>query len=123
MQTFSTFKYPLGCAIIVMVIVNFSATIPLQLFEPESELFQEQMSHEEPQKETVSEKMNRKRKILERGCSMMAILYEMSQNGTSYETLLAWHARIHDLEYPLRSVFKMIFVCVCQLKVISILAG
>ena len=97
MQTFSTFKYPLGCAVIVMVIVNFWATIPLQLFEPEFELFQEQMLQEEPRNETVSEKMNRKRKILERGCSMMAILYEMSQNGTPYETLLAWHAKIHDL--------------------------
>ena len=102
MQTFSTFKYPLGGAITVMAIVNFWTTIPLQWFEPSSELFPEQVSQEEPQNETVSEKMNRKRKILERGCSMIPILYEMSQNGTSYETLLAWHARIHDLEYPLR---------------------
>jgi len=102
MQTFSTFYYPLGCAITVMVIVNFWATIPLHLFEPGSEFFSEQVSQEESQNETVSEKMDRKRKILERGCSMIPILYEMSQNGTSYETLLAWHARIHDLEYPLR---------------------
>ena len=111
MQTFSTFKYPLGCSILVTIIVNFWATIPLKLYEPSSELYQEQMSQKEPQNETVSEKMDRKRKILERGCSMISILYEMSQNGTSYETLLAWHARIHDLEYPLRQVFKMIFVC------------
>ena len=93
------------------VIVNFWATIPSKLYRPSSGFYQEHMSQKELQNETVSEKMDRKRKILERGCSMIAILYEMSQNGTSYETLLAWHARIHDLEYPLRQVFKMIFVC------------
>ena len=49
----------------------------------------------------ISEKMERKRKILERGCSMMHSLFEMSQNGTSYEDLLTWHSRIHDLNYPL----------------------
>ena len=36
--------------------------------------------------------MNRKRKILGRGCSMIATLFKMSQNGISYEDLLTWHA-------------------------------
>ena len=107
MQTFTNIKYPLGCVIIFIIFSNFWETISLQLFEPSAELFPEQVPQQEPMNETVSEKMKRKRKILERGCSMMAELYEMSQNGTSYEILIDWHTRIHDLEYPIRRVLKM----------------
>ena len=109
MQTFTNIKYPLGCVIIFIIFSNFWETISLQLFEPSAELFPEQVPQQEPINETVSEKMKRKRKILERGCSMMAELYEMSQNGTSYEILIDWHTRIHDLEYPIRRVLKMTF--------------
>ena len=109
MQTFTNIKYPLGCVIILIIFANFWETISLQLFEPSAELFPEQVPQQEAINETVSEKMKRKRKILERGCSMMAELYEMSQNGTSYEILIDWHARIHDLEYPIRRVLKMTF--------------
>ena len=56
---------------------------------------------EKSEKLEISEKMERKRRILERGCSMVHSLFEMSQNGTSYEDLLTWHSRIHDLSYPL----------------------
>jgi len=106
MEISSNFKYPLGCVLIFLIIWN---TISLQLFDSSSELISEQVPQQEPLNETVSEKMDRKRKILERGCSMMVELFEMSQNGTSYESLLGWHARIHDLDYPLRRAFKMMF--------------
>ena len=103
MQTLTNIKFPLGFVIILVIFANFWE-ISLQLFEPSAELFPEQVPQQEPIKETVSEKMKRKREILERGCSMMAELYEMSQNGTSYEILIDWHTRIHDLDYPLRRV-------------------
>ena len=107
MQIFSNFKYPLGCVFIILIIVNYWETISLKLFEPKAEQVIIPDKVQGPKNETISEKMNRKRKILERGCSMMAELNEMSQNGTSYEILLDWHAKIHDLDYPLRWVFKM----------------
>ena len=106
MEIFSNFKHPLGCVLIFLIIWK---TISLQLLEPMAELIPEQVPQQGPFNERVSEKMDRKRKILERGCSMMAELYQMSQNGTSYESLLDWHTRIHDLDYPLRPVFKMLF--------------
>ena len=37
--------------------------------------------------ETVEEKMKRKHQILNRGCSMIRSLVEMSKNGTSFERL------------------------------------
>ena len=61
----------------------------------------EEKNSEKSENSEISEKMERKRKILERGCSMVHSLFEMSQNGTSYEDLLTWHSRIHDLNYPL----------------------
>ena len=82
--------------------------MPLQLFDPSTQLYKEELSQQKPEIGTVSEKMDRKRKILERGCSMIGMLYEMSQNGTSYENLLALHSQIHDLDFPLRQVFKKI---------------
>ena len=106
MEISSNFKHPLGCVLIFLFIW---ITISLQSVDPSIELIPEQVPKQEPFNETVSEKMDRKRKILERGCSMMAELFEMSQNGTSYESLLGWHARIHDLDYPLRRAFKMMF--------------
>ena len=106
MLSFSKCKFALGCAIILIIFANF--WMPLQLFDPRAEIFRAQVSQQEPEHETVSEKMNRKRKILDRGCSMIGILYEMSQNGTSYENLLALHSKIHDLDFPLRQVFKKI---------------
>ena len=80
----------------------------MPLFDPSTQLYKEELSQQKPEIETVSEKMDRKRKILERSCSMIGMLYEMSQNGTSYENLLALHSKIHDLDFPLRQVFKKI---------------
>ena len=97
MQNLLAYMYPLGCVIILIILDYFLATISSQLSEPSIV----QLTPLESKKESVAEKMNRKRKILERGCSMIATLYEMSQNGTSYENLLTWHARIHDLNYKL----------------------
>ena len=51
--------------------------------------------------ETVEEKMKRKHKILNRGCAMIRSLVEMSKNGTSFEQLISWHERIHNLSYPI----------------------
>ena len=51
--------------------------------------------------ETVEEKMKRKHKILKRGCSMIRTLVEMSKNRTSFEQLISWHERIHNLSYPI----------------------
>ena len=51
--------------------------------------------------ETVEEKMKRKHKILKRGCSMIRSLFEMSKNRTSFEQLISWHERIHNLSYPI----------------------
>ena len=94
----------MGCAILLLFFTNF--WMPLQLFDPSTQLYKEDLSQQAPEHETVSEKMDRKRKILERGCSMIGTLYEMTQNGTSYERLLALHSRIHDLDIPLSQVFK-----------------
>ena len=58
-------------------------------------------NEKDSEKIRVSEKMNRKLEILKRGCSTMHSLFQMSQNGTSYEDLFTWHSRIHDLSYPL----------------------
>ena len=107
MLSFSKCKYAFGCAIMLLFFTNY--WMPIQLLEPFPVLIPEKLSRIESQNEAVSVKMNRKRKILERGCSMIGILYEMSQNGTSYENLLALHSRIHDLDFPLRQVFKKIF--------------
>ena len=124
--------YPVGCAIILVIFGNFWESLSSQLYEPsvveiipvttqpdynvtevliESKLpkagtiKEDQLNTEGKvsQHLEVSEKMELKRKILERGCSMMHSLFEMSQNGTSYEDLLTWHTRIHDLNYPLAS--------------------
>ena len=51
--------------------------------------------------ETTKDKMKRKHKILNRGCSMIRSLVEMSENGTSFESLISWHERIHNLSYPI----------------------
>ena len=51
--------------------------------------------------ETAKDKMKRKHKILNRGCSMIRSLVEMSVNGTSFESLISWHERIHNLSYPI----------------------
>ena len=100
MQNVLSCIYPFGSAIILIILVNFFAIITPQLSEPSIvELVQPDAFGSK--NESVAERMNRKRKILERGCSMIATLFEMSQNGTSYEDLLTWHARIHDLDYQL----------------------
>ena len=49
----------------------------------------------------TEERMKLKRTILKRGCLMVKSLYEMSQNETSYETLLKWHQRIENISYPI----------------------
>ena len=85
MLSFSKCKYAFGCAFIMMISANFW----MQLFETMPELIPEKLSQQKPENESVSEKMDRKRKILERGCSMIGILFEMSHNGTSYEELLS----------------------------------
>ena len=122
MQNF--YIYPLVCAIVLVIFGNFWGSISSQLYEPSVvELIpvttepivpkqpapDEQSEKSDKDQKTgtenleISEKMERKRRILERGCSMIHSLYEMSQNGTSYEDLLKWHARIHDL----RRVFNL----------------
>ena len=122
--------YPLGCAIILVIFGNFWGSLSSQLSEPsvvqlipvtleptttvvqaipikqnesqtEEKDFEKSEDEETTEKLEISEKMERKRKILERGCSMVHSLFEMSQNGTSFEDLLTWHTRIHDLSYPL----------------------
>ena len=124
--------YPVGCAIILVIFGNFWESLSSQLYEPSvvdlipvttqpddnvTEVLIESklpkagtIKEDQPNTEgkvsqhlEVSEKMELKRKILERGCSMMHSLFEMSQNGTSYEDLFTWHTRIHDLNYPLAS--------------------
>ena len=49
----------------------------------------------------VSTRMYRKHQILKRGCSMVKTLFDMSQNGTSFEILLEWHQRIENISYTL----------------------
>ena len=68
--------------------------------QTEEKDFEKSEDAEITEKLEISEKMERKRKILERGCSMVHSLFEMSQNGT-FEDLLTWHTRIHNLSYPL----------------------
>ena len=100
MQNVSACMYPLGCAIILIILADYFVLISPQFSEPSLvSLVQEDAF--ESKNESVAEKMNRKRKILERGCSMIGTLFEISQNGTAYEDLLTWHARIHDLNYKL----------------------
>lgn len=99
MQNVVACIYPLGCAIILIILVNFFAIISPRLYEPS--IVELVRTDDFGSNESVAERMNRKRKILKRGCSMIATLFEMSQNGTSYEDLLTWHARIHDQDYQL----------------------
>ena len=92
--------YRLGCAIILIILADYLVAISSQFSESSLvTLVREDAS--ETKNESVAEKMNRKRKILERGCSMIGTLFEISQNGTAYEDLLTWHARIHDVNYKL----------------------
>ena len=56
---------------------------------------------ERDQLKATEERMKLKRTILKRGCLMVKSLYEMSQNGTSYETLLKWHQRVENTSYPI----------------------
>ena len=49
----------------------------------------------------TEERMKLKRKILKRGCLMVKSLYEMSQNGTSFENLVKWHQRIENISFPI----------------------
>ena len=51
--------------------------------------------------EETEHRMGLKRTILNRGCSMVKSLYEMSTNGTSFEELLKWHQRIENISFPL----------------------
>ena len=51
--------------------------------------------------EETEQRMGLKRTILNRGCSMVKSLYEMSTNGTSFEELLTWHQRIENITFPL----------------------
>ena len=51
--------------------------------------------------EDVSTRMHRKHAILKRGCSMVKSLFDMSQNGTSFENLLDWHMKIENISYSL----------------------
>ena len=51
--------------------------------------------------EETEQRMGLKRTILNRGCSMVKSLYEMSTNGTSFEELLTWHQRIENISFPL----------------------
>ena len=39
----------------------------------------------------------KRRRILKRGCRVAGDLDRMSKNGTSFETLIAFHRRIHNL--------------------------
>ena len=49
----------------------------------------------------TEERMKLKRTILKRGCLMVKSLYEMSQNGTSFENLVKWHQRIENISFPI----------------------
>ena len=51
--------------------------------------------------EDASTRMHRKHAILKRGCSMVKSLFDMSQNGTSFEILLDWHKKIENISYSL----------------------
>ena len=51
--------------------------------------------------EETEHRMGLRRTILNRGCSMVKSLYEMSTNGTSFEELLTWHQRIENITFPL----------------------
>ena len=120
--------YSFGCAIILLIFGRFwiryspelfalsaveftSSTLgtdfnaveaPIDSTVPKaSSIKDDQTKENDSENYEISEKMERKRKILERGCSMMHSLFEMSQNGTSYDDLLTWHSRIHDLSLPL----------------------
>ena len=91
MQNVLSCIYPFGSAIILIILVNFFAIITPQLSEPSIvELIRTDAFGSK--NESVAARMNRKRKILGRGCSMIATLFKMSQNGISYEDLLTWHA-------------------------------
>ena len=76
-------------------------------FTVEKEIFIETGSKWEKRKfieeeiETIEEKIKRKHKILTRGCSMFRSLVEMSENGTSFENLILWHERIHNLSHSI----------------------
>ena len=89
-----------GCAIILILLGDHLANISSEFSKPNIVGLIRKDAFES-KNEFVADKMNHKRRILERGCLMIESLFRMSQNGTSYEDLLTWHARIHDLDYHL----------------------
>lgn len=62
----------------------------------------------EPFEETEY-RMELKRTILKRGCSMVKSLYEMSTNETSFEELFKWHQRIENISFPITNDGKDCF--------------
>jgi len=57
-----------------------------------------------PQRTLLDEfelEQEKRRKILKRGCQVAGDLDQLSKNGTTYETLIAVHRRIHNLSEPL----------------------
>ena len=59
--------------------------------------------------EHTENRMELRRTILKRGCSMVKSLYEMSTNRTSFEELLKWHQRIENISFPISSDGKDCF--------------
>ena len=59
--------------------------------------------------EQTENRMELRRTILKRGCLMVKSLYEMSNNGTTFEGLLKWHQRIENISFPISNDGKDIF--------------
>ena len=59
--------------------------------------------------EQTKNRMELRRTILKRGCSMVKSLHEMSTNGTSFEKLFEWHKRIENISFPISNDEKNCF--------------
>ena len=59
--------------------------------------------------EETEKRMELRRTILKRGCSMVKSLYEMSTNGTTFEELFEWHKRIENISFPISNDGKDCF--------------
>ena len=77
----------------------------VQLFKTRNRLHHNDVISKQSEKRSSFEeteyRMGLRRTILNRGCSMVKSLYEMSTNGTSFEELLTWHQRIENISFPL----------------------
>ena len=80
-------------AVILVLFIGTFTSIQLLTFKS--------MASKNPGFDNPSTRMHRKHAILKRGCSMVKSLFDMSQNGTSFDILLEWHQRIENISYPL----------------------